>query len=383
MGANPLLELKKAGVSAWIDFLSRELIKTGKLRRLMDEDGLAGVTSNPTIFMKAFGGSPDYDGRLKDLLGQGMKDAKDLLLNLAGWDVSGAADLLRPVYESTGGRDGYVSIEVSPDLAHKAEETVAEARRLSGEIVGRRNVYIKVPATREGLPAIERLIREGVSVNVTLLFSRKRYTEVTDAYLRGIEGRLKAGEPVDSVTSVASFFVSRVDTLVDKLLEGKLASAGSEAERDKLKGLMGKAAVANARLAYQDYKEIFSSRRFKDIHRGGGRIQRLLWGSTSTKNPAYRDVKYVEDLIGPDIINTMPEETIEAFRDHGKVAPTLERGLEEARAVLRDLEGVGIDFDAVTRQLEDEGVRKFSESYFEALDLVAEKRDGLLGKAAS
>lgn len=383
MSANPLMELRKAGVSVWIDFLSRGMITTGKLKRLMDEDGLAGVTSNPTIFMKAFGGSADYDGRLRELLNGGMKDEKELLLHLAGWDVADAADILRPVYDSTGGRDGYVSIEVSPDLAYKTEETIAEARRLSSEITGRQNVYVKVPATREGLPAIERLISEGVNVNVTLLFSRKRYAEVTDAYMKGVEARLEAGQPVDAVTSVASFFVSRVDTLVDKLLEEKLAGAGSGPERERLQGLVGRAAVANAKLAYQDYKEIFSSARFKDIHHKGGRIQRLLWGSTSTKNPNYSDVKYVEELIGPDIINTMPDDTMDAFRDHGKAAPTLEKGLEEAEAVLKALEEVGIGYDDVTRRLEDEGVKKFSDSYFEALDEVARKRDAFLQKAAS
>jgi transaldolase len=375
MSANPLHELEKLGVSVWLDYLSRDIINSGKLRGLVQEDGLSGVTSNPTIFMKAITGSAVYDQPLKEMIENGERDPKELFLGLALRDVADAADILRPVYERDGGRNGFISIEVSPDLAYDTEATIKEARRLFSAI-GKKNILVKVPATREGLPAIEELISEGVNVNVTLLFSIKRYEEVMEAYLRGLERRLKAGLPVGEASSVASFFVSRVDTLVDKLLEEKLSSL----EKDKAKGLMGKAAVANAKLAYRKYREVFSGKRFSALKEKGAHIQCLLWGSTGTKNPAYSDIKYVEEIAGPDIINTMPEKTIKAFKDHGNPRATIEKGLDEAEAVFKELKALGIDMDQVTQQLEDEGVKLFSDSFFSLLKEIASKRDALVSE---
>jgi transaldolase len=379
MKENPLIGLKKAGVSVWLDYLSRAMIKSGELRRLIQDDGIAGVTSNPTIFQKAFSGSPDYDEKLKGLLKEGVREERELLIRLASWDVSEAADILRPVYDSSKGVDGYVSIEVAPDLAFDTEKTIAEAKRLFNGI-GKKNIYIKVPATKQGLPAIERLTAQGLNVNVTLLFGRDRYDEVMDAYMKGLERRLKDGKPIEGVSSVASFFVSRVDVLVDKLLDEKMPSL-PEARKDKARGLMGKAAVANAKLAYRQYRETFEDRRFLKLGEKGARIQRLLWGSTSTKNPEYSDIKYVEELTGPDIINTMPEETAKAYKDHGEPRRTIDKGLKEAEQVFTDLKELGIDFRGVTDQLEEEGVRKFSDSYFSALKEIAGKREALLEKA--
>jgi transaldolase/glucose-6-phosphate isomerase len=375
MGANPLLELNDLGVSVWLDYLSRDLINSGKLKRLVDEDGLTGVTSNPTIFMKAISGSTDYDGPLREMIEKGERDPKELFLGLALRDIADAADILWPVYLKDRGRNGFISIEVSPDLAYDTDATIEEARRLFSAI-GKKNILVKVPATRQGLPAIEELISEGVNVNVTLLFSIKRYEEVMEAYIRGLERRLGAGRPVDEVSSVASFFVSRVDTLADKLL----GERPSGPEKDKAKGLMGKAAVANARLANRRYREVFSGKRFSSLMEKGARIQRLLWGSTGTKNPAYSDIKYVEEIIGPDIINTMPETTMTAFKDHGNARPTIEKGLDEAEAVFRGLGALGIDIDRLTRELEEEGVRLFSDSFFSLLGEIAEKRDALLSE---
>lgn len=380
MKDNPLIGLKKAGVSVWLDYLSRAMIKSGELGRLVEEDGIAGVTSNPTIFQKAFSGSPDYDEKLKGLLREGLKDERELLVRLASWDVSDAADILRPVYDSSKGVDGYVSIEVAPDLAYDTEKTVAEASRLFSGI-GKKNIYIKVPATKQGLPAIERLTAQGLNVNVTLLFGRDRYDEVMDAYMKGLERRVKDGKPVADVSSVASFFVSRVDVLVDKLLKEKIPSA-PEGQKDKARGLMGKAAAANAKLAYRQYRETFEDKRFLRLREKGARIQRLLWGSTSTKNPEYSDIKYVAELTGPDIINTMPEETANAYKDHGEPRRTIDKGLKEAEQVFKELKGLGIDFRQVTDQLEEEGVRKFSDSYFSVLKEIGAKRDALLEKAA-
>lgn len=379
MGANPLIELKNLGVSVWLDYLSRDLINSGKLKSLVDEDGLTGVTSNPTIFMKAITGSTEYDEPLKDMIRKGQKDPKELFLGLALRDIADAADILWPVYQQNGGRNGFISIEVSPDLAYDTDATVKEARRLFSTI-GKKNILVKVPATKQGLPAIEELISEGVNVNVTLLFSIKRYGEVMEAYVKGLERRLQAGLPVGEVSSVASFFVSRVDTLADKLLEEKLSTAGSEAEKERIKGLMGKAAVANAKLANRKYREVFSGERFSALKEKGAHIQCLLWGSTGTKNPSYSDIKYVEEIIGPDIINTMPEKTMTAFKDHGNARATIQEGLDEAEAAFRDLESLGIDMDRLTKQLEDEGVKLFSDSFFSLLKEIAEKRDAFLSE---
>lgn len=378
MGENPLAGLHNLGQCVWLDNLYRGLITSGTLKR-MTEEGVTGITSNPTIFQKAISGSNAYDESLKNMLGRGITDPKELFLGLAVEDVSNAADILREVYGKTECLSGFVSIEVSPDLAYDTEATIKEARHLFLTI-GKKNILVKVPATREGIPAIEELTSEGTNVNVTLLFSIERATEVAEAYIRGLERRIDKKGQISEITSVASFFVSRVDTLVDKILEGRLASAAPDEEKRMISGLIGKAAVANARLAYKKYKEIFSSTRFLKIKEKGGRVQRLLWGSTGTKNPKYSDVKYVDELIAPDTINTMPEATLKAFEDHGKVKVTIEDNLKDAEDVFRKLNSSGIDMKQVTDQLEKEGVKTFSDSYFALLDEIAKRRDQILAK---
>ncbi len=377
MKNNPVKELRKIGQSVWVDNLSRKMIDSGELKRLIDDVGVTGITSNPTIFQKAISGSKDYDASLRRMLDQGIREEKELFLGLAIEDISRAADLLRPAYDESKGLDGFVSIEVSPDLAYDTDKTIAEAKRLFSTL-GKKNILVKVPATKPGLPAIEQLTAEGVNVNITLLFSVSRYEKVMDAFLRGLERRVGTGKPLHEVSSVASFFVSRVDTLADKLLEARLASAASGAEKEKIKGLMGKAAVANAKIAYREYKKVFTGKRFVALK--GARVQRILWGSTSTKNPAYSDVKYVEELIGPDSINTIPESTLKDFMDHGRARITIEEGLEEALKVPAQLKSAGVDLDYVTEELEKEGVKLFSDSFFELLKEIAQKRDLLLKK---
>jgi len=375
--ANPLIELKNAGQSPWIDDLSRELIESGKLAALRDENGLCGVTSNPTIFQKAMSESDLYDERLKKLLDLGMRGEKELFFALALQDIADAADILRPVYDAAGGRDGFVSLEVSPDLAYDLETTIEEATRLFFSLA-RPNVMIKVPATLPGLEAIKRLTAAGVNVNVTLLFSVARDAEVVDAYLSGLEKRMKSGKTVDRIASVASFFVSRVDVLVDKMLEDWASGIVSETNRRDAAELRGRAAVANARLAYRTFRDLFSGDRFEAIRGHGGHLQRLLWGSTSTKDPAYSDIKYVQELIGPDTVNTMPLETMMAFRDHGTVKMTIDEDLDGARALFPRLEKSGIDLRQVTDRLETEGVNKFADSFVKVLGETAEKRDRFL-----
>ena len=377
MNKNSLISLKELGQSVWLDNLNRKLIDTGELKRLIAEDGLTGITSNPTIFQKAISGSTDYDTSLKRMLKEGMKNEKELFLGLAFEDISRAADLLWPIYEANNGSDGFVSIEVSPDLAYETDATIGEAKRLFSTI-GKKNILVKVPGTKQGLPAIEQLTAEGVNVNVTLLFSVKRYEEVAESYARGLEKRLGLGKPIQEIASVASFFVSRVDTLTDKLLQDRLSTAASDVDKEESKGLFGKAAVANAKLAYQKYQEFFSARRFLALKEKGGRIQRILWGSTGTKNPAYSDIKYVEELIAPDSINTMPETTMTAFKDHGRATITIRQHLDEAKGLLRRLNSHGIDMDQVTDQLETEGVKLFSDSFFALLKEIARKRDSFL-----
>jgi len=377
MTPNALIRLDEIGQSVWLDNLSRSLINSGELKRLIDEDGLRGITSNPTIFQKAILGSGDYDLFLRRMLDQGIRDEKELFLGLAFEDISRAADLLWPIYQSTNGLDGFVSIEVSPDLAYDTDATIAEARRLF-KTIGKKNILVKVPGTNQGLPAIEQLVSDGVNVNVTLLFSVNRYEEVVEAYLRGLEARTRRGQPIYEIASVASFFVSRVDTLTDKLLESRLSLAASKAEKEKIESLLGKAAVANAKIAYKKYENIFSDKRFLTLKAKGGQIQRLLWGSTGTKNPRYRDIKYVEELIAPDSINTMPEKTMMAFKDHGQTRTTIADHLEEAERIFEDLKSVGIDINDVTEQLEAEGVKLFSDSFFSLLEEIAKKRDSFL-----
>jgi transaldolase len=369
MSGNPLKRLGTLGQSIWLDYIRRDLMASGELRRLIDEDGLRGMTSNPSIFEKAIADSHDYDGDIR-AMALGGNGADAIYETLSQRDVESAADQFRPLYDRTDGQDGYVSLEVNPHLAHDTKGTIEEARRLWAAL-NRPNVLIKVPATANGLPAIQQLIGEGISVNVTLLFGLPRYRQVAEAYIAGIEARAAQGEPVKHLASVASFFVSRIDALVDPLLE-KLIAQGSK-EVDLAKRARGQVAIASAKMAYQIYKEIFGSDRFRKLAARGARAQRLLWASTSTKNPDYSDVKYVEALIGPDTVDTAPLETLGAYRDHGEPEARLEQGVEEARRVLERLPELGIDIDKVTRQLEDEGVEKFNKPFDKLMEALTQK----------
>ena len=366
MAKSRLHQLSELGQSVWIDYLSRDLLESGELARLHEEDAVVGVTSNPTIFQKAISAGDAYDEQLREELEE-ERDPKELFLRLAVKDVQGACDVLHRVWDEGGGRDGYVSLEVDPTLAYDTEATIAEAARLH-ELVDRPDLFVKIPATEPGLPAIEEMIARGRSINVTLIFSLERYAEVAEAYIRGLERLVESGGDPAPVASVASFFVSRVDTEADRRLE----EVGAPAD------LQGKLAVANAKLAYRRYAEIFSGGRWDALAARGATRQRCLWASTSTKNPAYRDVLYVEELIGPETVNTMPEETIRAFQDHGRVALTLEEGLGEAEDVFRRVAGAGVDYDDVTATLEREGVEKFSDSFAELLDGIRAKSGELV-----
>ncbi|HEY3105789.1 MAG TPA: transaldolase [Gaiellaceae bacterium] len=361
MAQSRLHQLADYGQSVWIDFLSRDLLRSGELARRMREDAVVGVTSNPTIFQKALSSGSAYDEQLREVLEE-ERDPKEVFLRLAVKDVSDALDLLRPVWDGGGGRDGYVSIEVDPTLAYETKATIEEAQRLH-DWIDRPNLFVKIPATEPGLPAIEEMISRGRSINVTLIFSLDRYAEVADSYIRGLERLVESGGDPTKVASVASFFVSRVDTEADRRLD----EVGGHEE------LNGKLAVANAKLAYQRYKEIFAGERWDALAAKGATPQRCLWASTSTKNPAYRDVLYVEELIGPMTVNTMPEETIEAFQDHGKVGPTLEEAIAEAERVFDEIRKAGIDYADVTDTLEREGVQKFSDSFAELLEGIRAK----------
>ena len=367
MADSNLHELSKHGQSVWIDYLSRDMLEEGELARMMREDAVVGVTSNPTIFQKAISHGDRYDEQLKQLLAE-ETDPKEIFLQLSARDVEAALDLLAPVHEKTG-YDGFVSWEVDPTLAYDREGTFAEAMRLHAWL-DRPNLYVKIPATKPGLGAIEDCVAHGKSINVTLIFSLQRYMEVFEAYLRGLERLVAGGGSPKGVYSVASFFVSRVDTEADKRLE----AIGSE----EALALRGKLAIANAKIAYQNYLEMFSGPRWEPLEAKGALPQRCLWASTSTKNPEYRDVLYVEELIGPDTVNTMPEETIRAFQDHGEVrGDTVAKGVKQAHALLDDLAKVGVDYDDVTETLELEGVQKFADSFAELLDGVAGKREAL------
>jgi transaldolase len=365
MSKSRLHELSDLGQSVWIDSLSREWLRTGELARMIDEDAVVGVTSNPTIFQKSLSEAGWYDDQLREVLTD-EDELKEIFLRLAFEDIRDACDLLRPAWDRTDGVDGYVSLEVDPHLAHETDATINEAQRFH-ETVERPNLYVKIPATKAGLPAIEEMIASGRNINVTLTFSLERYSEVVEAYVRGIERLVESGGDPSKVASVASFFVSRVDTETDKRLD----EIGGHDE------LKGKLAVANAKLAYQRYKQIFSGPRWEALGAKGATKQRCLWASTSTKNPDYSDVLYVDDLIGPETVNTMPEETIRAFQDHGEVALTLEQGIDEAKALFDRLAEVGIDYDDVTRVLEEEGVQKFADSFSELLEGIAAKRGEL------
>jgi transaldolase len=368
MAKSNLHELSELGQSVWIDYLSRKLLRSGGLARMMREDAVVGVTSNPTIFQKAIAAGNAYDEQLREILAAGEDDLKEIYLLLTGQDIADACDLLRPVYDQTGGRDGFVSWEVDPNLAYDTEATIEEARRLH-EWIERPNLFVKIPATKPGLASIEEMIARGRSINVTLTFSLERHAEVVEAYIGGLERLVANGGDPSPVASVASFFVSRVDTETDKRLE---AIGGKALE------LRGKLAIANAKLAYQHYKQAFAGERWETLAAKGANKQRCLWASTSTKNPAYNDVMYVEELIGPNTVNTMPEETIAAFQDHGRVALTLEEGLDEARELFTKLDQIGVDYDDVTQTLEEEGVQKFADSFEELLEGVRAKRGELV-----
>ncbi|MDC4205960.1 MAG: transaldolase [Candidatus Manganitrophus sp.] len=377
MKKNPIKELQKQGQSLWLDHLNRPLITSGALQRLIDE-GLTGLTSNPTIFEKAIGESADYDEEIRRLVSE-RKEVSEIVDTLTIKDIQMAADLFRPIYERTNGQDGFVSIELNPALAHQTEATIAAAKALHPRL-DRPNVMIKVPATEEGIPAIEALTAEGISINITLLFSLERYAQVASAYIAGIKSRLQQGRPVASIRSVASVFVSRIDTAVDRLLEARILEAGVEAERAAFKALLGKAGISNAKMIYQKFKEIFKGPDFLEIQNQGVSLQRVLWGSTETKNPHYSDLLYVEGLIGPETINTVPPATLAAFKDHGKVRPSLEENLGEARETLQKLSAIGIHLQQVTHQLQEEGVKSFSESFEKLTARLTEKRRNMLAK---
>jgi len=366
---NPLLALAALGQSIWLDYTRRDLILSGELRRLIEEDGLRGMTSNPSIFEKAIVGSQIYEEDIRAMTFDG-KSPKMIYETLSQRDVQGAADEFRSVYDKTDARDGFVSLEVNPHLAHDTKGTIVEARRL-WRALNRPNVFIKVPATAEGLPAIQQLISEGINVNITLLFGLPRYRQVAAAYIAGIEARTNEGKSVEHVASVASFFVSRIDTLVDPLLEKHIAQGGKAA--DVAKKVRGQVAIASATMAYQIYKEIFQSERFQKLADRGARVQRLLWASTSTKNPDYSDLKYVESLIGSDTINTVTVETLDAYRSHGEPKARLEQNVEQAGWVLQRLPELGINLDQVTQQLEDEGVERFNQSFDKLMNALIKK----------
>ena len=374
-GTSPLLDLQQLGQSVWCDTISRSLLDSGELRRLIAEDGLRGVTSNPSIFEKAIDGGTDYDREILTMARAGFS-AERIYEVLAIKDIQGAADRFRALFETTGGADGFVSLEVSPHLAYRTRETVEEARRL-WKAVARPNVMIKVPATPAGMSAIRQLLGEGINVNVTLMFSMEHYLQVAEAYLQGIETLAASGRTA-AVASVASFFVSRVDTVVDRLLQEMESRAGSAAEKARCRSLQGRAAVANARLVYRKFGEIFGESRFLELERQGFRVQRPLWASTSTKNPRYRDVLYVESLIGPDTVNTMPLATLAAFRDHGVARATLNEDPEDARQTFVRLREMGVDMDAVTHKLQEDGVKLFADAFDRLLASIRSKQQAVL-----
>jgi transaldolase len=372
MSSNPLRVLNSLGQSVWFDYIRRLDLKSGHIQQLIDVDGVSGITSNPSIFEKAISAADDYDETIRKLVEAG-DDSPAIFEELEVEDIRTAADMFRPVYDSTEGRDGFVSIEVAPNLARDTEKTIAEAHRLWKE-VDRPNILVKVPGTAEGLPAIEKLLGESININITLLFAIERYEEVAWAYIAALEKLAREGKPLDRIASVASFFVSRIDTMADQQIEAKLAEARSDSDKQRLQSLLGKTAVANAKLAYVKFKEIFSSARFQALAQKGARAQRMLWASTGTKNPKYSDTLYVDTLIGPDTVNTMPAATLNAYRDHGKPASTIAQGVEESRAVMKQLAEVGIDLAAITRKLEDQGVESFTKDYEKLLAALSEKR---------
>jgi transaldolase/glucose-6-phosphate isomerase len=377
---NPLLSLHESRQAVWLDFLARRFVAEGGLKKLVQDDGLTGVTSNPSIFKKAIAGSSDYDSSLAATVKDSDRDVMTLYESFAIADIQNAADVLAPVYRQTKGADGFVSLEVSPYLAHDTKGTIAEAQRL-WKAVGRANLMIKVPATEAGVPAIQHLLGEGINVNITLLFARDAYRQVAEAYLAGLEAFSSRGGDLSRLASVASFFVSRIDTAVDRLIDERVKAMPAGSDAQALAALKGKIAIANAKLAYQDYKKLFAGPRWSKLANAGARVQRLLWASTGTKNPAYSDVLYVEELIGPDTVNTVPPETLDAFRDHGRVRPSLEENVAAAESVLATLGRFGIALDTVTSKLTEEGVQLFAEAFDDLLAAVESKRAAQLGPA--
>jgi transaldolase/glucose-6-phosphate isomerase len=379
MKNNPLRELQKYGQSFWLDNINRPLITSGELKRLVETDGLRGVTSNPTIFEKAITESDAYDEEFE----QAVKESESFVVAavtaaLTTSDIKQGCDILRPVFDESEGQDGYVCLEVSPDLAHDTDGTIKQARELH-ERVSRKNLMIKVPATPEGIPVIERLIADGICVNVTLMFAPETYEAVAEAYLKGLEQRAAKGESIKELASVASIFVSRVDTKIDKLIEAKIAQTSDDAEKQKLRNLIGKTAIANSKLMYERYLEIFGddNERWRKLKEKQANPQRLLWASTSTKNPAFPDTYYVEALIGKDTVDTMPPATVVAFRDHGNVSATLEQGFGEAHRMISELEKAGINLDEAMRELQDEGVAGFVKSFENLTAALVKKHESL------
>ena len=381
MKNNPIKALPSLGQSIWYDNIQRSMLRSGALRRLVEEDDLRGVTTNPSIFQKAIADSNDYDDSLAHLCqefpGQSYEEH---FISLAVEDIQETADILRPVYERTQGQDGMVSIEVSPLLAYDTDGSIAEGKELFARI-GRPNVMIKIPATKAGIPAIEELISAGINVNATLLFSVERYVEVANAYKRGIRKRYERGADVSRIASVASFFISRVDSAVDKALAERAKEATSW-ERTKLDSLAGKVAIANAKVAYLQYQKLFSDAAFGELHKAGALNQRLLWASTGSKNPAYSDILYIQSLIGPDTVNTVPPATYEAFKDHGVAESTLLQGIGYAEDILSQVNGFGIDLEAITKRLEEEGVASFAKAYNDLLSAIGGKGALLQNKAS-
>jgi transaldolase len=378
MSTNPLIELTRLGQSVWNDNIERKLITSGELKRLIDEDGLSGVTSNPAIFEKAIAGSDLYADQLRDTAEIG-KNAQEIYEALAIQDIQMAADVLASVYDKTGGTDGFVSLECSPLLASDTQATIEETRRL-WRLVDRKNVMIKIPGTAEGIPAIEEGIYEGININITLLFSLHAYDQTIEAYIRGLERRVAENKPIDNISSVASFFVSRIDSAVDKELERRIGQASDEKEKATLQSLLGRIAIANAKIAYQRYKKVFHGERFAALKQKSAQVQRPLWASTSTKNPVYPDVYYVEALIGPETVDTLPPATIVAFRDHGRARVTIEDNLDEERALLARLEEVGISLDQVTAHVLADAVRLFVEPFEKLLKTIESRAAEILNR---
>ncbi len=361
MKHNKLKNIRDLGQSVWLDFFDRQIMDSGKLQKLIQDDGVGGVTANPSIFEKAISSSLDYD---KDIAAFSKQKStnEDTFINIAVKDIKRAADFFKSVYQDTNGEDGFVSLEVSPHLAHNTEGTINQAREF-WKAINRKNVMIKIPGTSEGLYAIRKCISEGININITLLFGLPRYKQVTDAYIAGLEDRIKNNEPIDQIASVASFFLSRIDVLIDPLLEEK-----------GLGKMKGQVAIASAKKAYEIYKEVFNSDRFKKLEAKGAKRQRVLWASTSSKDPSFSDVKYIEALIGPETINTIPLETLEAFNDHGKAEIHLEDGMDKASQLMAQLKEKGIDINAITQQLEDEGIEKFNKAYDKLLEAIKKRK---------